>query len=317
MESSPTYSFVVPIYNDGRLAERFCTEFAEVFRGYLGRDDIETQVELIFVNDGSLNDSIEYLRKLADRLPFVRVVDLSRNFGQHLALTCGYRYAEGDYVGMLNVDRQDPPDQIPKLLDLIRKGDADVVYGLYEHRNDAAFEKLTSRLFTIVMNKLTGYDVPYNTSTLRVMSRRFVDAYNELTERSRYLPGLEMWMGFKKDYTPITHRPREDGRSSYTFKRRLLFAIEAVVSFSDLPLKIAVVAGFLIATIGFLLSAFLVLQKLFFLQIQPGYTTTISLIIFLGGAQILSIGLASLYIGRILREVQNRPPFIVKDTYNF
>jgi glycosyltransferase involved in cell wall biosynthesis len=317
MESSPTYSFVVPIYNDGRLAERFCVEFAEVFRRYLGRDDIEAQVELIFVNDGSINDSIQDLRKLADRLPFVRVIDLSRNFGQHLALTCGYRYAKGDYVGMLNVDRQDPPDQIPKLLDLIRKGDSDVVYGLYEHRNDAAFVKLTSRLFTITMNKLTGYDVPYNTSTLRVMSRRFVDAYNELTERSRYLPGLEMWMGFKKDYTPIAHRPREDGRSTYTFKRRLLFAIEAVVSFSDLPLKIAVVSGFFIATIGFLLSAFLVLQKLFFLQIQPGYTTTVSLIIFLGGAQILSIGLASLYIGRILREVQNRPPFIVKDTYNF
>ncbi|MEM7410959.1 MAG: glycosyltransferase family 2 protein [Myxococcota bacterium] len=316
-DSSATYSFVVPIYNDGRLAERFCVEFERVFREYLACEAIEGQVELIFVNDGSVDDSIELLRKLAGNFPFVRVIDLSRNFGQHLALSCGYKHASGDYVGMLNVDQQDPPSQIPKLLDLIRSGDADVVYGLRIQRNDPAINRWTSRLFTQVLNKLTGYDTPLNISTLRVMSRRFVDAYDQLTEKSRYLPGLEMWMGFKKDYTPITHQEREEGTSSYTFRRRLLFALSAIVSFSDLPLKFAVVTGTLVAAVGFLLTAFLILQKLFFLEIQPGYTTTVSLIVFLGGVQILFIGLASLYIGRVLREVQNRPAWIVRDTYNF
>ena len=172
-------------------------------------------------------------------------------------------------------------------------------------------------VFYSLLNWLTGNYVPTNAATLRVMSRRFTDAYNSLSEKSRYLPGLETWLGFNSGYLYITHQQRKKGKSSYNFKRRLSMATESILSFSDFPLKLITGFGLLVAVIGFLLIAILVLQKLFFVNFMPGYTSTVSIIVFLAGVQILVIGMASLYIGRILKEVQNRPLYIIKEKYNF
>lgn len=313
---SPIYSFVVPIFNDGELAEEFCHEFQRVFQQHLGRAEIAPSVELLFVNDGSHYNSANLLATLPPRFPFVRVINLSRNFGQHVALSCGYRYARGRYVGMLNVDMQDPPDQIPLLLRRIEAGEVDIVFGIRPKRAGSQVDSLTSRAFGLVLNKLTGYDVPLNVATLRVMNRHFVDAYNQLSETSRYLPGLESWLGFKRDYVEVTHRARTRGRSSYNFKRRFLMAADAIISFSDLPLKMAALCGFGVVLASFLLGLALAIQKLFFVDVQLGYTSTLCVIIFLGGVQLSVIGLASLYIGRILREVQHRPLYVVRDTIN-
>jgi dolichol-phosphate mannosyltransferase len=310
------YSFIVPIYNDAGLAEEFCQAYLKVFQQHLGTPDIAPLVELIFVNDGSRDDSAETLAQLAAQFSFVRAINFSRNFGQHIALSCGYRHASGAFVGMLNVDMQDPPDQIPLLLRHIEGSDCDIVFGLRRKRAGSAVDSFTSRFFGIVLNKLTGYNVPLNIATLRVMNRRFVDAYNSLNESSRYLPGLESWLGFKHGYVDITHQARKRGRSSYNFTRRLLMAADAIISFSDLPLKITVVFGFVVVAISFLLALTLTVQKLFFVDIQLGYTSTLCLIIFLGGAQLSVAGLASLYIGRILREVQRRPLYVIRSTVN-
>jgi glycosyltransferase involved in cell wall biosynthesis len=311
------YSFVVPIFNDGELAEEFCQEYAAVFRKYLGTDDLASHTELIFVNDGSRKDSAHRLAALPPRFPFVRVVNLSRNFGQHVALSCGYRYARGTFVGMLCVDMQEHPDQIPQLLEHIETTDCDIVFGLRQRRAGSKADSLTSRLFGIALNKLTGYDVPPNIATLRVMNRRFVTAYNELSESSRYLPGLESWLGFSRGYVDITHQARRRGKSSYNFARRLKMAADAIISFSDLPLRITVLLGFTVVFFSFLLATALVIQRLFFAYIQLGYTSTICVIVFLGGVQLSVVGLASLYIGRILREVQRRPLYVVRDLVNF
>ena len=311
------YSFVVPIFNDGELAEEFCEAYAAVFRKYLGTDDLGSATELIFVNDGSRDDSAIKLAALPPRFAFVRVINLSRNFGQHVALSCGYRYARGEFVGMLCVDMQEHPDQIPKLLDHIKTTDCDIVFGLRERRAGSRTDSVTSRLFGIALNKLTGYDVPLNIATLRVMNRRFLAAYNELSESSRYLPGLESWLGFRRGYVDITHRERRRGKSSYNFSRRLKMAADAIISFSDLPLRITVLLGFTVVFFSFLLAAALVIQRLFFAHIQLGYTSTVCVIIFLGGVQLSVVGLASLYIGRILREVQRRPLYIIRDVVNF
>jgi len=310
------YSFVVPIYNDGYLAEAFCQEFNRVFQHYLASEYIDDQVELIFVNDGSKNDSIILLKQVADTFSFVRVIDFSRNFGQHIALSCGYKNARGLYVGMLNVDMQDPPNQIPVLLDLIKSNDYDIVFGLRQDSHSPFIDRITSFCFNYTLNKLTGKDVPLNVATIRVMNRLFVDAYNSLTEKSRYLPGLESWLGFKHGYTPTVHRDRLIGKSSYNFKKRVLMAVESIVSFSDLPLKVVALFGLAIALIGFALLLILIIQRLFFIEFLPGFIATVSVMIFLGGVQILVIGLASLYIGRILKEVQNRPLYIVREMYS-
>lgn len=311
------YSFIVPIYNDAYLAEEFCREYIRVFQHYLGLEDIASDTELVFVNDGSSDDSAEILARLPARFPFVRIVNLSRNFGQHIALSCGYHHARGQYVGMLNVDMQEHPDQIPLLLSHIENTDCDIVFGVRRWRAGSKADSFTSGLFGIVLNKLTGYDVPLNIATLRVMNRRFVDAYNSLTESSRYLPGLESWLGFRRGYVEVTHQERRRGQSSYNFKRRLLMAAEAVISFSDLPLRITVVFGFGVVALSFLLGLALLVKKLFIVDIQLGYTSTVCLIIFLAGVQLSVTGLGSLYVGRILREVQHRPLYVIRNTVNF
>jgi len=310
------YSFVVPIYNDGYLAEAFCAEFQEVFREYLGQNDIGGEVELIFVNDGSSDDSSDRLERSVVGFPFARIINLSRNFGQHVALSCGYRHARGEFVGMLNADMQEHPNQIPLLLNAIRSGDADIVLGLRRQRCGGKWDAFTSRLFALCLNKLTGYDTPINAATLRVMNRQFVDAYNSLSESSRYQPGLEDWLGFRKNYVEIEHRARLQGKSSYTFFKRLKIASEAIISFSDLPLRITVLTGFGVVAVSFILSLGLAAQRLFFADMQLGYTSTICVIVFLSGVQLLVVGLASLYIGRILREVQRRPLYVIKSTVN-
>lgn len=315
--NSPSYSFVVPIFRDAPLAEAFCTEFEQVFQDYLGVTEISDRVELIFVNDDGSGETAEILRATSAGRAFTKVVNLSRNFGQHIALTCGYDHARGDYVGMLNVDMEDPPDQIPLLLDALVAGDHDIVVGVREQRASPRLDRWTSRAFNWVLNKATGYEMPLNVATLRVMNRRFVDAYRSLTERNRYLPGLEMWLGFDRGYVPIRHARRTQGRSSYSFRRRLRLSADAIVSFSDLPLRFSVALGAAVAAVGFLLAAYLVIGKLFFADFQAGFTSTITALMLLGGVLISQIGVASLYIGRILLEVQGRPVYLVRDTFNF
>ncbi len=309
------YSFVVPIYRDSDQANDFCDEFERVFRGYLGTEDIAPDVELIFVNDDGSASTSATLRAVCDQYPFAKLIALSRNFGQHIALSCGYAHARGQYVGMLNVDMEDPPNQIPTLLTQLENGSVDVMFGLRPIRRGPRFVRATSYLFHWFLNKATGFDVPLNTATLRIMNRKFVDAYNSLNERTRYIPGLEMWLGFRRGYCNIEHVARKRGRSSYNFRNRLSLAFEAIISFSDLPLRFLVVLGMVIALIGFLATFALVIGKIAFVAFRPGYTSTISIIVFLGGVQTLVIGVASLYIGRILKEVQKRPLYVVSDRY--
>lgn len=310
------YSFVVPIYNDGVLAEAFCAEMKRVFSAHLGREDIEAELEVVFVDDGSENDSADRVRATCDRFRFAKLIRLSRNFGQHIAISCGYEHARGELIGYLNVDQEDPPDQILVLLEALRENPGwDIVGGLYAERNVPFFQKLTSHWFNVVLNALTGYSMPPNASTLRIMRRRFVDAYNGLQERSRFIPGLEMWLGFEYHHVPVRHQARKTGKSSYNFERRLRMATESIISFSDFPLRAAVKCGFAVVAFGLLITAAMIVDKLFFRAFLPGYVSTIAIAVLLAGVQITVTGIASLYIGRILAEVQGRPLYLVRELH--
>lgn len=309
------YSFVVPIYRDAALADDFCMAFDEAFRSYLGTDDICSEVELIFVNDDGTPATTSELIAVCDRHPFAKMIELNRNFGQHIALSCGYRHAEGELVGMLNVDQEDPPAEIPKLIDALLASDAEMAICLRSGGGSSGRGRPTSRAFNWALNKATGNDLPLNLGTLRVMKRAAVDRLNELPERSRFLPGLESWFGFRTIYVETTQQPRKEGRSSYRLGRRLRMAFEAIISFSDLPLRFVVLLGMAVSAIGFLLAAFLVVSQILFTNYQPGYPSTVVAVVLVGGVQIAVIGLASLYIGRILTEVQHRPLYVVRRTY--
>jgi dolichol-phosphate mannosyltransferase len=310
------YSFVVPIYCDGALARDFCRETEKTFRKYLGKETIEEDLEIIFVDDGSPNDSPQLLEKVCKEFPFAKAAILARNVGQHVAISAGYRLARGEYVGMLNVDQEDPPSELPKLIDeLVKHEEYDIVGGLIEKRAVSLLTRMTSYVFHVLLNRLTGFDSPTNASTALVMRRRALDRYNSLEERSRYIPGLEMWLGFRYGRIPVVHQPRSAGKSSYDFRRRLRMAIASVISFSDFPLRLAVKFGMLVAAAGVLLVLALVIDRLFFQAYLPGYLSTIAAIVFIGGVQIMVTGVASLYVGRILAEVQRRPLFVVRETY--
>src|ERR1700733_10563963 len=315
--TTPLYSFVVPIYGDGYLALPFCEAMQAAMENLLLGCEIADFVEVIFVNDGSPNKSQEQLLEASRRFLFVKVIELSRNFGQHVAVSCGYRFATGRYVGMINADQQDPPDQIGPLLDAMRAGGCDIAVGLRSQRTESLLNSFTSRAFHAAMNLLTGAKTPVNAATLRIMSRQFVDAYNRLSEKTPYIPGLENWLGFRRVYVPIRHQARTSGKSTYSFRKRWRLAVESIIGFSDLPLRIAATLGFAITSIGMLLSLGLVIQKLFFTRFAPGYTSTITIVVFLGGLNLMFLGLVSLYVGRILREVQGRPQYIIKSYEGF
>ncbi len=311
------YSFVVPIYKDASLAEAFCNAFLATFKEHTQLESIEQKAELIFVNDGSGVEQTSILNVLVKKYPFVKVIELSRNFGQHIALSCGYRYASGSFVGMMNVDMEDPPNQIPVLLKPLEAGECDIALGMRINRTHGFFNNITSLFFHNFFNAITGYKIPYLASTVRIMNRQFIDAYNSFTEKSRYIPGLEQWLGFRHLYCPIETQPRKVGNSSYNFKRRLKMALDSIITFSDIPLRFAAVLGFGLSFLGFVSILLIVYSKLFLINYLPGFSTSISLILLIGGIQIFFIGMASLYIGRILKEVQNRPLFVIRQMLNF
>lgn len=302
-------SIVTPIYGDARQVPSFVNSIKELTKINV--------IEIILVCDGGGNDDEDFLQEYCKTEKIVKTILLSRNFGQHIAVSAGYKDAVGDLVCMINVDQQDPISEIPKLIKKIEEGAFDAVYGLRMERQDDWFKSLSSKSFNWVLNKLTGDRTPLNVATLRIMTRQFINEYNSLNEKSRYLPGLENWLGFKKGYVTILHKERDEGKSSYTFVKRINLAINSIIGFSDLPLRWTSYLGMLISLLGFAFLTVLLLLKLFLVDFRPGYISTIAVILFVGGIQILVVGLASLYIGRILKEVQNRPLYIVKKKLNF
>jgi dolichol-phosphate mannosyltransferase len=247
----------------------------------------------------------------------VKVIQLSRNFGQHVAVSCGYRHASGEYVAMINVDMQDPPDQIPLLVQRLEEGDCDIVLGLRQHRRESWHDDLTTYLFNSLLNALTGANSPVNAASLRMMNRPFIDAYNTLSERTPFIPGLENWLGFRHAYVPVRNQPRTIGRSSYTLRKRLRMARESIIGFSDLPLRLAAAVGTIITAVGVLLVTGLIIDRIFYTHILPGFTSIFSVVVLLGGANLTFLGLVGLYVGRILREVQGRPMYVIQSFENF
>jgi len=312
------YSFIVPIYNDGYLVSAFCKEFERVFKNYLKSSFIDNEVELIFINDGSTDNSFDLLQESAKFHKFIKVINLSRNFGQHIAILCGYKHASGSIIGRLNVDMQDPPDQIPVFLDNINKdSDIDMVIGLLDKRTNKISDLITSKIFFLFFNFLQASTIPSNTSPLRVMRKNYVDAIISTNDKTPFLQGLESWAGFNVRYVKTSQDKRCDSHSSYTFLLRLKLAFNAVICYSDKPLKIVTFIGLFISCLSLFGILFLISLKLVQPDIQQGYISTLVIICFFAGFQILVTGLCGIYIGKILVHVQDRPLYLIKDKINF
>jgi dolichol-phosphate mannosyltransferase len=304
---APTLSVVVPVFNEEGNLPELHRRLAAVLPG------VSDSWEVVFVDDGSRDRSWELIRGLAAADPHVRGVRFSRNFGHQMAFAAGLDHARGDAVVIMDADLQDPPELIPELVARWREGN-EVVYAVRTHREgETLFKKLTASLFYRLLRSITQVAIPIDTGDFRLMGRRALEAFRRLPERHRFTRGLVAWVGFPQVGVPYTRAARHVGETSYPLRKMLRFAIDAITSFSHVPLQLATWLGFITSLFAFAYIVVVVVLK--FVGISwPGYTSLMAAILFLGGVQLVMIGLLGEYLGRVYDEVKGRPLYLVQDT---
>ena len=304
-------SVVTPIFNERE-------NLAELHRRLVAAlESTRDAWEIIFVNDGSRDESGNIIRELHAQDPRVKMLTLSRNFGHQPALTAGVRHAAGDCVILLDGDLQDPPELIPKLVEKWREG-FQVVLAERASRAEHGSRRIGSRLFYPLLRWISDLPQGSNAGIFGLMDRAVVKEFNRLPERSRFIPGLRQWLGFKHATVPYDRQERAGGAPKQSLPRLIHYAADAMFSFSYKPLRVATWAGFLVSGVAFLLGLYY-LFEFFWLKKVPGsgFTTTIICVLFLGGVQLVCTGILGEYIARIYEEVKQRPLFVVSDRLGF
>ena len=306
-EKKKTISVAIPLYNEEEVVQ----ELYRRLRASLNKDFSQFNHEMIFIDDGSKDSTFELLEELNRKDPDVKVVQFSRNFGHHVAMTAGLDHASGDYVVTMDGDLQDKPEEIIKLYEKLCGG-YDVVFCERLNKKFSWFKKKCSKLFLWTIRFLVGNDIEVNQAIMRIMTRQVVNRVNELRERSRYVTGLMGWVGFKHTSVPIEHGERFAGKTKYPFRRQLMLALDAIVSMSDYPLKCISRFGFGMVLFSLLFGAFVVAYK--FLGGHPvvGWSSLMVTILFVGGVQVFVVGLLGEYLSRIYMEVKQRPLYVVR-----
>lgn len=302
----PLLSVVIPIYNEQATLSELYRRLTHVLCENLA----ELAYEIVFVNDGSSDGSIQILSRLHADDPVVKVVNLSRNFGHQAALTAGLDYAKGDAVICMDGDVQDPPEIIPTLVARWRDGN-DVVYAVRKLRKEGFIKRGCYAAFYRLLRRLSMVSIPLDAGDFALMDRRVVDCLKTLPERSRFIRGLRTWVGFRQTGVEYEREKRYAGTPKYTWPKLVRLAVNGLLSFSALPLRMATAVGFMISfcsLLGIIVALYL---KLFTDQAIPGWTATVIPMLVLGGIQLLSIGILGEYIAQIFDEVKRRPLYLV------
>lgn len=300
-------SVVAPVLNEEGVVEAFYGRVCEALEGL--------PFELVLVDDGSTDRTPELLAQIAQADARVKVVTLSRNFGHQAAITAGLDHAAGDAVVMIDADLQDPPELIVEMLDHWRRG-SDVVYAVREHREGETWFKLTTaRWFYKLFARVTRLDLRQNSGDFRLLDRRALDVILSMRERSRFLRGMTVWVGFTQTAVPYQRDARYAGETKYTLRKMLRFSLDAVSSFSHAPLQAATLLGFFFSLVAFLGIPLAVAARIADLYV-PGVTSLLIVVLMLGGIQLITVGIIGEYVGRIYDEVKNRPLYVVRETRN-
>jgi len=302
-------SVVAPVYNEQELVEEFIRRTCAAAADYT--------FELVIVNDGSSDGTPQLLDRIAAADPRVRVIHLSRNFGHQAALTAGLEHAAGDVVAMLDADLQDPPELIGEMIAQWSQG-SDVVYAVREQREgETAFKLATASWFYKLFDKLAQVDLEPNSGDFRLLDRRVADVMVRLPERTRFMKGLFAWVGFKQTAIYYDREERQAGGTKWNYWRLWNFAMDGITSFSSFPLKVWAYFGFVISAFAFLYAVVLAIRKLLNDVDVPGYTSLMVVVLFLGGIQLITLGILGEYMGRVYNEVKGRPLYVVRDRYGF
>lgn len=306
------YSIVVPIYNE----EVNIPELYRRLRAVM--DNLDGTAELVLVDDGSRDQSLLLIRQLHEQDGRVCYLSFARNFGHQIAVTAGLNFARGQAVVVMDADLQDPPELIPDLVQLWQQG-YQVVYARRTHRlREHWFKRFTAYWFYRILRRLADVDIPSDTGDFCLMDRRVVDLLNAMPERNRYIRGLRAWVGFRQTAVSFDRAPRYAGNVKYTFGKSLALAINSLVGFSKVPLRLSTYLGLAAAAVSLLMSL-LVLYWRFFAPNSPltGYTIITVVVFFLGAVQLISIGILGEYIGRIYEEIKGRPLYTLSEVGGF
>jgi dolichol-phosphate mannosyltransferase len=272
--------------------------------------------EIILVNDGSPQDDWKVARQLAEKDRRVKAINLSRNFGQHYAISAGVDYADGDWVVVMDGDLQDPPEEIPRLYQKAREGNHDVVFGIKPKRSHGFFKRLTSKMFTRVLGYLMDTKLDNAVTHFSIVSRKVAKNVRRFRERNRSYAFLVRWLGFDVAYVEVQHHARFAGDSSYTFRKLVGLALELMVSQSDKPLRVTITFGFAVALAAFVYGFYRIIWYAIWNVSVSGWTSVIVSIYFLGGLTFVALGVVGLYVGCIFDEIKRRPLYVVKEALN-
>lgn len=307
---NPTFSVVAPVYNEAEGLPEFYRRVRDVM------ESLGEPWELILVNDGSRDHSLEVMRQLSASDPHVRVIDFARNFGHQIAVTAGMDYARGEAVIIIDSDLQDPPETIPALVAKWREG-YEVVYAMRAEREGETWFKLfTASLFYRLIYRITDVKIPLDTGDFRLLDRQVVDVLKTMRERHRFLRGMSVWVGFRQTGVPYRRAARFAGQTKYPLRKMIKFASDAITSFSYLPLQLATYLGFAAALLSILAIPIVIILRQSGMQAFLGQATTLIAVLFLGGVQLISLGILGEYIGRLYDEAKGRPLYILRQEPN-
>jgi len=311
LPARPVFSLVIPIWNEQAVIPVLYERIVQVL------ESTAEPWELLFVNDGSTDRSLALLVALQANDPRVKVLNFSRNFGHQIAITAGCDYAEGEAVIVMDADLQDPPEVLLRMIDRWREG-YDVAYAVRTKRvGETRFKLWSASLFYRLIRSIAEIDIPMDAGDFRLMDRKVVLAMRGLREKNRFMRGLSSWVGFKQVAVEYERAARYAGETKYPLRKMVRLAFNAITSFSHLPLQMATYTGFFFAGFSGLGIVLAVIMRLFGHQQLLGQATTLVSVLFLGGVQLIFLGILGEYLGRIYDEVKNRPLYIVADTYGW
>ncbi len=306
---SPTYSLIIPVFNEEQVLPLLFDRLRPVI------DWLPGSAEVIFVNDGSIDRSATILVERARQDPRFRVINLSRNFGHQIAITAGMAAARGEATIILDADLQDPPELIDAMIERWQDGN-DVVYATrVDREGETAFKRMTANVFYRLLNWMTDIAIPQDTGDFRLVSRRAREAFLRMPECDRFVRGMFAWIGFRQCGVQYSRPPRAAGSTKYPVTKMIRLALNGIISFSDMPLRLIVYLGFLITSLSAIGSFFIVMAWVFGASFVRGWTSLFLVQVFTTGINLMVVGAVGLYVGRIHNQVKNRPLFLIESEY--
>lgn len=304
-------SIIIPIYNEEDNLDYLFERLESVL------ENLNNNYEIICINDGSKDNSLKALKEHNQRNPKIKVVNFSRNFGKEVALSAGLDYSSGAAAIPIDADLQDPPELIEQLVAKWQEG-YDVVYATRRFREEGWLKNVTASGFYRVISKISKTKIPANTGDFRLIDRRVIEALKQMPERNRFMKGMFAWVGFRQTSVLFDRPQRYKGKTSWNYWKLWNFAIEGITSFSSVPLKIWTYVGLFISFFAFVYASFLIIRIIIRGYVDvPGYASTLVIILFFGGVQLITLGVIGEYLGRIYEEVKARPLYFVRDSYGF